>query len=198
MTHSFESKHAKYATQNPISRYLVHNFYTQIADIVNTLQFDSVLDVGCGEGVLLHSLQHKMQAKTCYAIDLDPNEVADATKNLPFCQVQVGSAYDIPFDDGAVELVICTEVLEHLDDPLQALQELSRVTRRFALISVPREPIWRILNMARGAYWSAWGNTPDHVNHWSSRGFRRFASLYFTILEQRRPLPWTILLGEKK
>ena len=43
---------------------------------------------------------------------------------------------------------------------------------RALLVSVPREPLWRGLNMARGAYMRDLGNTPGHVNHWSKRALR--------------------------
>ena len=51
------------------------------------------------------------------------------------------------------------------------MAEMARVARRHLLVSVPREPLWRGLNVARGAYLSDLGNTPGHVNHWSKRSF---------------------------
>ena len=56
--------------------------------------------------------------------------------------------------------------------PEATLAEMARVARRHLLVSVPREPLWRGLNMARGAYLRDLGNTPGHVNHWSKRGVR--------------------------
>ena len=43
--------------------------------------------------------------------------------------------------------------------------------------------------------WSDWGNTPDHRNHWSSRGFRRFVSTRFDVVQLLAPPPWTVVLG---
>ena len=54
-------------------------------------------------------------------------------------------------------------------EPL-SLAEIRRVTTSHALLSVPREPIWRMLNFLRGKYWSSGGNTPGHLQHWSRRG----------------------------
>jgi len=59
---------------------------------------------------------------------------------------------------------------------------------------VPREPIWRILNIARGKYIGDLGNTPGHVNHWSRRGFIDLLSRRFDVVEVRSPLPWTMAL----
>jgi hypothetical protein len=85
-------------------------------------------------------------------------------------------------------------VLEHVPEPEATLAEMARVARGHLLVSVPREPLWRGLNMARGAYWRDLGNTPGHVNHWSKRGFVSLLSRYGAVEEARSPFPWTMLL----
>jgi hypothetical protein len=52
--------------------------------------------------------------------------------------------------------------------------------------------------MVRGKYIGTFGNTPGHIQHWSSRDFQNFVEPMFTVLEVRTPLPWTILLLQKK
>lgn len=199
MKNKFEtSKHAKYRTPNPISQYLVNGFYTDITKSLKEIHFESLLDIGCGEGFLLKSNASLLNDVKCIAIDFDPAEVADAKKNIDFCEVSEGSVYDISLEDGAVELVICTEVLEHLEFPEKALDEIFRVTSKYVLLSVPREPLWRILNMSRGKYLSDWGNTPDHVNHWGSKSFINFVECHFDIMKVYNPIPWTIILAKKK
>ena len=49
------------------------------------------------------------------------------------------------------------------------------------------------LNLARGKYLTALGNTPGHVQHWSSQAFVKLIERYFEVLDMRRPLPWTML-----
>jgi hypothetical protein len=66
------------------------------------------------------------------------------------------------------------------------------------VLSVPNEPVWRVLNMVRGKYWTDWGNTPGHIQHWSREGFIRFVSIYFQVTEIRTPLPWIMLLCQPK
>ena len=58
-----------------------------------------------------------------------------------------------------------------MPDPEHTVAEMARVALRHLLVSVPREPLWRGLNMARGAYLKDLGNTPGHLNHWSKRSF---------------------------
>ncbi len=193
-----DSKHAKYFTLNPISRKLVNNFFEQILELYLRVDPTKILDVGCGEGFILHTLNKARPIKEAYAIDYNEAEVNDAQRNLPFCDVRLANIYNIPYPDKTFDLVICSEVLEHLEDAKKGLTELYRVCSDQAIISVPNEPIWRLLNMARLKYWNRLGNTPDHLNHWSTKSFIRFVNYYFEILEIRKPLPWTILLCKKK
>ena len=81
-----------------------------------------------------------------------------------------------------------------MPDPEQTLAEMARVTREHLLVSVPREPLWRALNLARGAYVRDLGNTPGHVNHWSRRSFLRLLSRHGEVVEARSPFPWTMVL----
>jgi hypothetical protein len=62
------------------------------------------------------------------------------------------------------------------------------------ILSVPREPLWRLLNIARGHYMCSFGNTPGHLQHWSASRFRSLVGRHAEIVESRTPLPWTMLL----
>ena len=86
------------------------------------------------------------------------------------------------------------EALEHIPDPERTVAEMARVARSHLLVSVPREPLWRMLNVARGAYIGQLGNTPGHVNHWSKGAFVRLLERHGEVLEARFPFPWTMLL----
>lgn len=96
------------------------------------------------------------------------------------------------------DLVVCCEVLEHLNRPEEALRRLQCVVSRNLIISVPREPIWRLLNLARGKYIGSLGNTPGHLQHWSARAFTQLVARYFELVAVRTPLPWTIALCRRR
>jgi len=98
------------------------------------------------------------------------------------------------FPAGSFDLAAAIEVLEHVPDPERTLAEMAHVASRHLLVSVPREPLWRGLNLARGAYVRDLGNTPGHVNHWSKRGFVRAVGRHGEVIEARSPFPWTMLL----
>ena len=111
--------------------------------------------------------------------------------NLEFRAI---AAAPLPFDDDEFDVATAIEVLEHVPEPEQTLAEMARVARGHLLVSVPREPLWRLLNMARGAYLRELGNTPGHVNHFSKATFVRLLSGYGEVVEVHSPFPWTMAL----
>lgn len=184
----------KYITRNPVGKYLIERFFNKIEKIIKKIMFKDVIDVGCGDGFLLWRAKRLMARKKIYGIDLDPVQIGAAKKNIPSGRFIVGDIYKLPFGNKKFDLVICTEVLEHVEKPQAALKELSRITGRYCILSVPNEPIWRILNLLRGAYLKDWGNTEGHINHWTVSSFRKLVGDYFKIKEVTVSLPWTILL----
>ena len=185
----------KYGTRNPVARFLVERFLRAVDAAVAAAAPESVLDVGCGEGVVTERIARLLPETAVVGLDVaDPRLVrewdARAGGNLVF---HAGSAYSLPYPDGAFELVCALEVLEHLERPAAGLDELARVASRALVLSVPREPLWRALNVASGRYVRALGNTPGHVNHWSRREFVRLAGRAGEVTSVRTPVPWTVV-----
>jgi 2-polyprenyl-3-methyl-5-hydroxy-6-metoxy-1,4-benzoquinol methylase len=186
----------KYTTANPLARLLVANFTLHLLHLVRRSGARQVHEVGCGEGFLARRL-----AAEGYAVrgsDLSPATIAEARRRsagiAPPIAFQAADLYRLDPDRDAAELVVCCEVLEHLPDPLQALDVLGQLARPHLIASVPKEPLWRILNVARGRYWSELGNTPGHLQHWSGRTFVALLAQRFEVVEVRNPLPWTMAL----
>lgn len=186
----------KYISGGRLTRFAVSRFFATLSRMLDQVQAQTVFDAGCGEGyVFKHHLASRFDH--IYGADLDYERLAHTKSESPEYPIVCGNLHHIPLPDNAVDLVICLEVLEHVGDPALALQELHRVTRKYAILSVPNEPFWRIGNMARGAYWRDWGNTPEHINHWSIWGFKRFVGQHFTILDTATPVTWSFILAEK-
>ena len=186
----------KYGSANPLVRQLMGGFRAALDELWELAAPESVLDVGCGEGVLTREWAERLGTGRVVGVDLDDPRLraeweAGARPNLEY---RAAEAHALPFADGEFDLVAGIEVLEHVPDPDAALREMARVARRRLLVSVPREPIWRLLNVARGAYLSHLGNTPGHLNHWSKVGFHSLLTRHGTVLELRTPLPWTLAL----
>ena len=186
----------KYGSRNPLVRRLMAGFRGTLDELWLTADPRSVLDVGCGEGVLTHDWAERLGDGRVVGIDLDDDKLraewaARRRDNLEF---RAEDATALPFSDDEFDLAAAIEVLEHVPDPAATVAEMARVAERWLLVSVPREPLWRALNVARGAYWRSLGNTPGHVNHWSKRAFVSLLSGHGTVAEARSPFPWTMLL----
>jgi 2-polyprenyl-3-methyl-5-hydroxy-6-metoxy-1,4-benzoquinol methylase len=186
----------KYGSQNPVVKRLMSGFHSTLDELWTRAAPRSVLDVGCGEGVLTHEWAERLGDRRIVGIDLDdPKLRAEwAKRERPNLEFRAEEATRLSFADDEFDLAAAIEVLEHVPEPEATLAEMARVASGHLLVSVPREPLWRGLNMARGAYWRSLGNTPGHVNHWSKRGFVSLLSRYGAVEEARSPFPWTMLL----
>jgi 2-polyprenyl-3-methyl-5-hydroxy-6-metoxy-1,4-benzoquinol methylase len=186
----------KYGSTNPVVRRLMARFVCTLDELLATAAAQSLLDVGCGEGVLTQRWANRLAPGRVVGIDLaDPtlqSEWAQRTaRNLEY---RVQRAEQLPFADGEFDVATAIEVLEHVPNPDRTLEEMTRVARTHLLLSVPREPLWRVLNVVRGAYVADFGNTPGHIHHWSRRAFVQRASRHGRVVQIRSPLPWTIVL----
>jgi SAM-dependent methyltransferase len=187
----------KYGSRNPVVRRLMSGFHSDLDELMERAQPRTLLDVGCGEGVLTAAWAERFCAGPVLGIDLeDPKLEAEWDKRrTPNLDFRPEEATSLPFEDGEFELAAAIEVLEHVPQPERTLAEMARVADPWLLVSVPREPLWRAINMARGAYWRSLGNTPGHVNHWSKRAFVSLLGRYGTVQEVRSPFPWTMVLA---
>jgi 2-polyprenyl-3-methyl-5-hydroxy-6-metoxy-1,4-benzoquinol methylase len=186
----------KYGSSNPVVKRLMAGFESALDELFQRAAPSSVLDVGCGEGVLVQQWALARPQARMVGIDLEEESIQAgwAERSAPNLSYRVMPAENLPFADDEFELASAIEVLEHVPDPEHTLAEMARCASSYLLVSVPREPLWRMLNMARGAYWGALGNTPGHLNHWSRRSFVRALSAHGEVVEARSPFPWTMLL----
>jgi SAM-dependent methyltransferase len=185
----------KYDSANPLARWLVGRFDAAVSDLAARADPETVLEVGCGEGHIVELLLAATKARI-HATDISPTCVAEARANVTSDRVTFAAENLMTMapPENPPQMVVCCEVLEHLDDPERGLDALAAMKAEHYLLSVPHEPLWRILNFSRGAYMKDWGNSPGHLQHWSKRGFLRFIGRHFTPVAVRSPTPWTMVL----
>jgi SAM-dependent methyltransferase len=186
----------KYTTRNPLARLLVTNFTTTLRQLVWTSGAREAHEVGCGEGDL--SLMLAAAGLNVRGSDLSPEVVSEARRRAPArgldLSFRVADLYQLEPARDAAELVLCCEVLEHLPEPGRALRILAGLARPYLIVSVPREPLWRVLNLVRGRYWRDLGDTPGHLQHWSTPAFLALLQEQVEVVELCTPLPWTMAL----
>jgi len=195
-----ENFRGKYTNSGRIGGLLVDRFYGSVNELVQKCAPDlkNVLEIGVGEGFSTQRISQMLPTGVQFeASEFDAERVELARQRNPQIHIGQESIYALNRPPLSFDLVICLEVLEHLEDPRAGLEELARVSRKYAIVSVPREPIWRMLNVMRGKYIGTLGNTPGHIQHWSTGSFRNFVDPLFDTLQVRTPLPWTMLLLHK-
>ena len=186
----------KYGSHNPVVRRLMAEFERTLGQLFELAEPGSVLDIGCGEGVLTEQWAARLGSGRVVGVDLeDPKLRAEwSTRTRENLEFRATAGRRLEFATDEFDLVAAIEALEHIPQPELTVAEMVRVARRNLLVSVPREPLWRLLNVARGAYVRQLGNTPGHVKHWSKRAFVRELERHGEVVEARSPFPWTMLL----
>ena len=167
----------KYGSTNPVVKRLMAGFERTLDELFASAAPRSMLDVGCGEGVLTHKWAQRLDGPRRRHRPRgpgDPGRVGEAP----------GAEPRVPRHEGREPAVRRRRVRRSrarsrcsstCPTPSTPSPRWRACARRHLLVSVPREPLWRGLNMARGAYLKDLGNTPGHVNHWSKRTFVRAA-----------------------
>ncbi len=159
------------------------------------------IELGCGEGFSTERLRRMLpDGVTMDASEYVKQLVPRAQRRNPSVIIKQESVYELARKNNSFDLVFLLEVMEHLDYPDKALAEIKRILKPggYLILGVPREPLWRVLNMARGKYLKDLGNTPGHLNHWSTLTLKRFLAKHFgEVTEVRTPLPWTLVLVRK-
>lgn len=188
----------KHTSNNPAQRLLINNFLKNLADTIERVKINRILDVGCGEGITLAYLKDRKIYGHLEGIDILKEAIFIGKKIHPDLTLKQGSVYKLPYKDNSFDLTICTEVLEHLERPEEALKEIKRVSKKYCVFSVPNEPFFILANFLRGKNLSRWGNDIEHIQHWSKGEFKNFLEWRgLKAINVKHPFPWTMILTAK-
>lgn len=154
---------ALYRSDRLVGEYLTPErmaFYEAVAVEVAALQPLSVLDVGCGTGHLLRAVKARLGASELFGIDYAKRAIRRSRRVVPDANLEVADLFT--FAPGRTfDLVLCTEVLEHLADPESARTALGRLVA----------PAGHIVATVPDGEQDDW---EGHVNFWSLDEFRTF------------------------
>ncbi|HLP44001.1 MAG TPA: class I SAM-dependent methyltransferase [Candidatus Nanoarchaeia archaeon] len=187
----------KHTSTKVLQRFLINRFFNTLLGELALIKPATILDVGCGEGFTLERLRKAGIGEKTIGVDFLERAIKIGKEVHPHLDLRQGNVYHLDFPDNSFDYVLCLEVLEHLEHPEKALAELRRVAKMGCIISVPREPLFRLANFVRGKNLSRWGNDIEHIQHWSSTAIARLVSGYFKVNQIRKPFPWTIIVGKK-
>ena len=191
----------KYGSQNLVVKWMMKKFDLTLSDFVNQVSPRTIHEIGCGEGYWVLRWHEKGFQTKGSDFSKKIIEIARgnaSSRGVPTSLFEAKSIYNLSAEQDSADLIVCCEVLEHLEDPENGLKALQKVVNGYLVASVPREPIWRALNLARAKYVRSFGNTPGHIQHWSKHGFIQLISKYFEIIETKSPVPWTMVLCRPK
>lgn len=189
----------KYRSRNPAQRALVRRFVRALGALfAEAAPRGRVLEVGCGEGFLSGLLSERFPELSFAGLDVRADDVARARALFPRLEATVGSAYELAGVTPQPDLLICAEVLEHLDDPRRALRAMAALRPRHLLLTVPHEPWFLLSNLARGKNVRRLGNDPEHVQHWTQRSFRRLLAEELEVVRVERSFPWLLGLARPR
>jgi len=188
----------KYTEGGLIARTLVNGYFKSVKKLIAMCNdVKTSHEIGVGEG--MSTLRLSSMVTNLTASEYVEEMIFSAKQNNPDIPIFQESVYELKGGDDSVDLVFLLEVLEHLDYPEKALQEIKRISSNYLILGVPREPMWRFLNMCRFKYLKDFGNTPGHLNHWSSHSIVKLVEReYGPVIAIEKPIPWTILLAKKR
>ncbi len=187
----------KHKSSSKLQQRLLDNFNKTLVGEVKALKPISILDVGCGEGFTLERLRKAKIGKHLEGVDYLDLAIKLGKKEHPNLILKKGSIYDLKYKANSFDVVICSEVLEHVEDPQKGLEELVRVSKKYVVLSVPNEPFFMLGNLVRGKNVTRFGNDIEHINHWTFWQFKKFVSKKLKIKKMLNPIPWTFIIAEK-
>ena len=189
----------KHKSSHPVRRWTINSLYKAIFELLRGYQISTVLDAGGGEGFTLDRFVKAKVGKKLICVDNSKEVITLGKEIFPNLDLRVGNIYNLAFRDNSFDLVVCTEVLEHLTEPRRALKEMIRVSKKYLILSVPNEPIFSLKNLVIGRNISRFGSSKGHINWWTIWGFVKFVKKEkIKILDSRYPFPFTVLFIQKK
>ena len=188
-----ESEWKKYSTRNPLKKRAIRNFLDMILELIPE-HVETILDAGCGEGVVCNHINRSRKVSRFVGADLSLEALKAARNWNPSIHFIHASIYSFPLKNKSVDSSICLEVIEHLEKPEKALDELRRMTRNSLIISVPNSILFRLANIASLKNLPRLGEDSDHIQRYTKGSFQSLLRRKFPKSEVyvKTSFPWLI------
>lgn len=133
-----------YNSKNPLVKFIHAGRLNSIVKIIPRKSGLKILDAGCGEGHLIEKLYKNNSNNICYGIDITEIALQKAKERCPYAKFEKKDLSKIDFDDNFFDIVICTEVLEHIFEYKTVIEELKKVVKDdgYLIITFPNETLW--------------------------------------------------------
>lgn len=151
-----------YNSENPVVKFFHLGRLRAIAKQIPRSSNLKVLDAGCGEGHLLRILYEDEPGGQYYGADITEVALERARSRCPFARLNRTSLLHTGYPDGFFDVIVCTEVLEHIYEYQDVLRELKRILKLGGLfiVTFPNEFIWTLGRFILGRRPV---KVPDHV-----------------------------------
>ncbi len=188
----------KYRSRNPAKRWMMRRFAERLHALFEKAAPEaSVAEIGCGEGFLTGFLSERHPQLEFTALDQSEKDLQGLARKFPRVRTIPGDIYDLAGLGAGYSLTICAEVLEHLEEPERALEQIAGLGSHRSIFTVPNEPWFMLTNLAAGNNVTRLGNDPEHINHFTPRSFRKLLEPRFEVLELTTSYPWILALTRR-
>lgn len=157
-----------YSSKNPLVKYVHVGRLRKILGLIPKRKNMKILDAGCGEGQLLSMVTKKFGLFNLklYGTDITPTSLESAKKRIENAEFSLQDLRDLDYKDEFFDVIMCTEVIEHVPDYKKVLKEFERILKKggILIISFPNEFLWNVSRFFLGRKPI---KNPDHYNSFS-------------------------------
>jgi 2-polyprenyl-3-methyl-5-hydroxy-6-metoxy-1,4-benzoquinol methylase len=188
----------KYENPSVLHQLVLGRFLDLLAKELRGFENANALDFGCGEAFFWNEMDRRgVNMRNLTGVDLRKDALEVAGKNFPQHTFLRQDLLAWETDD-KYDLVIASQVLEHLPGPEKFLDRLCKLTSRqgHLLLTVPWEPFFMLSNLVRGRDIKRLGNHPEHINHWGKRTFTQFVATKAKVIKTLAVFPFILVIAQ--
>ena len=195
-----KDSHRKYFSNNPFKPRLLNAFFNNLFMMIYARgKPNSMLEVGCGEGIAGYLIKHEFEGLDYVGADIRMLHLRVA-RNIVGKELVGANGMNLPFPDRSFDMVLFLEVFEHVAGWEKALAEGLRVARKSVIFSVPAYPWYQLSNLVFGKNVRRLGEHHDHINQFGREdlkvgkefSFSNTSRTVFKISYVKFSFPWII------